>query len=98
MLDFLPDMWYNIVTVRGKRDPHERLSLTTSGCGEERGIYMSIDQYFALREFAMDLYDDGLRAADIEMIADQYELEDWETARVEAFLREIESDEEVTTR
>ena len=56
---------------------------------------MSNDEYFALREFAMDLYeDDGLRAADIEMIADQYELESWETAEVEAFLKELESDED----
>ena len=52
-----------------------------------------MDKYFALREFALDLYDDGLRAADIEMIADQYELEDWETAEVEAFLKELESDD-----
>ena len=55
---------------------------------------MSDDKYFALREFALDLYnEDGLRAADIEMIADQYELESWETAEVEAFLRELESDD-----
>ena len=54
---------------------------------------MSNDQYFALREFALDLYDDGLRAVDIEMIADQYELESWEIAEVEAFLRELENDD-----
>ena len=55
---------------------------------------MNNDQYFALREFAMDLYnEDGLRAADIEMITDQYELESWEVAEVEAFLKELESDD-----
>ena len=52
-----------------------------------------MDEYFALREFAMDLYDDGLRAADMDMIADQYELESWEVAEVEAFLKELESDD-----
>lgn len=52
-----------------------------------------MDQYFALREFALDLFDDGLRASDMDMIADQYELESWETAEVEAFLRELESDD-----
>ena len=53
-----------------------------------------MDKYFALREFAKDLYnEDGLRAADIEMIADQYELESWEVAEVEVFLRELESDD-----
>ena len=52
-----------------------------------------MDEYFALREFAMDLYDDGLRAADMDMIADQYELECWEVAEVEAFLKELESDD-----
>lgn len=53
-----------------------------------------MDKYFALREFAKDLYyEDGLRAADIEMIADQYELESWEIAEVETFLRELESDD-----
>ena len=59
----------------------------------EREVYMSNDKYFALREFACDLYDDGLRAADMDMIADQYELENWETAEVEAFLKELESDD-----
>lgn len=55
---------------------------------------MNSDKYFALREFAMDLYnEDGLRSADIEMIADQYELESWEVAEVEAFLKELESDD-----
>lgn len=54
---------------------------------------MSNDRYFALREFACDLYDDGLRAANIEMIADQYELDDNEVAEIKAFLREIESDD-----
>lgn len=54
---------------------------------------MSNDKYFALREFATDLYDDGLRAADMDMITDQYELESWEVAEVEAFLRELESDD-----
>lgn len=54
---------------------------------------MNDDKYFALRELACDLYDDGLRAADIEMIEDQYELESWETAEVEAFLKELESDD-----
>lgn len=54
---------------------------------------MSNDKYFALREFACDLYDDGLRAADIEIIADQYELDDNEVDEVKAFLREIESDD-----
>lgn len=54
---------------------------------------MSNDKYFALREFAIDLFDDGLRAADIAMIADQYELESWEVAEVEAFLKELESDD-----
>lgn len=54
---------------------------------------MNSDKYFALREFAIDLYDDGLRAADIEMIADQYELDDNEIAEVKAFLRELESDD-----
>lgn len=54
---------------------------------------MSNDKYFALREIACDLYDDGLRADDIEMIADQYELETWEAAEVEAFLKELESDD-----
>ena len=53
-----------------------------------------MDKYFALREFAMDLYiEDGLRAADMEMIADQYELESCEIAEVEAFLKELESDD-----
>ena len=52
-----------------------------------------MDQYFALRELACDLYDDGLRAADMDMIADQYELESWETVEVEAFLKELESDD-----
>ena len=52
-----------------------------------------MDEYFALREFVLDLYDEGLRAADIEMIADQYELESWETVEVEAFLKELESDD-----
>ena len=56
-------------------------------------LYMSSDKYFTLREFAMDLYDDGLRAADIEMIADQYELADQEIVEVEAFLNELESDD-----
>lgn len=52
---------------------------------------MSNDKYFALREFAKDLYyEDGFRAADIDVIADQYELEDWEIAEVEAFLDEFE--------
>ena len=50
-----------------------------------------MDKYFALCEFACDLYDDGLRAADIEMIADQYELESWEIVEVEVFLKELES-------
>ena len=59
----------------------------------KKEVYMSNDKYFALREFACDLYDDGLRAADIEMIEDQYELESWETAEVEAFLKELESDD-----
>ena len=54
---------------------------------------MSNDKYFELREFACDLYDDGLRAADIEMITDQYELASWEVAEVEAFLKELESDD-----
>lgn len=54
---------------------------------------MSNDKYFALREFALDLYDDGLRAADMDMITDQYELASWETAEVEAFLKELESDD-----
>ena len=54
--------------------------------------------YLDLFDLAYELYDSGLRVDDIEMIADQYELEDWETARVKAFLREIESDEEVTNR
>ena len=55
---------------------------------------MSSNQYFALREFAADLYnEDGLRAADIEMIADQYELESWEISEVEAYLNELESDD-----
>lgn len=52
-----------------------------------------MDKYFALREFACDLFDDGLRATDINMIADQYELESWEVAEVEAFLKELESDD-----
>ena len=52
-----------------------------------------IDNYFALREFALDLYDDGLRAADMDMITDQYELESWEVAEVEAFLKKLESDD-----
>ena len=52
-----------------------------------------MDKYFALREFAMDLYEDGLRAADMDMITDQYELETWEAAEVEAFLKELESDD-----
>ena len=34
-----------------------------------------MEQYFALCELACDLYDDGLRAADIKMIEDQYELD-----------------------
>ena len=54
---------------------------------------MSNDKYFELREFAFDLFDDGLRAADMDMIADQYELESWEIAEVEAFLKELESDD-----
>lgn len=54
---------------------------------------MSNDKYFALREFALDLYDDGLRAADMDMITDQYELASWEVAEVEAFLKELESDD-----
>ena len=54
---------------------------------------MSSNQYFELREFAYDLFDDGLRAADIGMIADQYELESWEISEVEAFLKELESDD-----
>ena len=66
------------------------MSLTTAS-SRERIIIM--DKYFALREFAMDLYDDGLRAADMDMIADQYELESWEVAEVEAFLKELESDD-----
>lgn len=53
-----------------------------------------MDKYFTLREFAMDLYnEDGLRAADMNMIADQYELEDEEIAEVDAFLKELESDD-----
>ena len=52
-----------------------------------------MDEYFALREFACDLYDDGLRAADMDMIADQYELESWEVAEVEAFLKGLEGDD-----
>lgn len=53
-----------------------------------------MDKYFTLREFAMDLYnEDGLRAADIDMIADQYELDDNEIAEVGAFLKELESDD-----
>lgn len=54
-----------------------------------------MDKYFALREFTMDLYEDGLRAADMDMIADQYELESGEVAEVEAFLKELESDDAV---
>ena len=75
-----------------KETPHERLSLTTAS-SRERIIIM--DKYFALREFACDLYDDGLRAADMDMIADQYELESWEVAEVEAFLKELESDDAI---
>lgn len=52
-----------------------------------------MDKYFALREFACDLFDDGLRSADMDMITDQYELESWETAEVEAFLKELENDD-----
>ena len=58
----------------------------------------SDNDYLDLFDFAYDLYDSGLRAADMDMIADQYELEDNEVAELEAFLREIESDEEVTDR
>ena len=58
----------------------------------------NLNDYLDLCDFAYDLYDSGLRAADMDMIADQYELEDREAAEVESFLREIESDEEVTSR
>ena len=71
----------------------EKPPAKTTGVAPEKGVYMSTDKYFALREFSLDLYDDGLRAADMDMITDQYELEDWETAEVEAFLRELESDD-----
>lgn len=54
---------------------------------------MSNDKYFALREFACDLFNDGVRATDMDMISDQYELESWEVAEVEAFLKELESDD-----